>query len=83
MRTGIGDFQGLTRRLDYLSGLGVTTVWLMPFQPTPFRDDGYDIADYYGGPALRHDWRFCRIHPRGEATRHAGADRSCRQPHIE
>ena len=47
-RDGIGDFQGLTRRLDYLSGLGVTTVWLMPFQPTPFRDDGYDIADYYG-----------------------------------
>jgi maltose alpha-D-glucosyltransferase/alpha-amylase len=45
---GIGDFQGLTRRLDYLSGLGVTTVWLMPFQPSPFRDDGYDIADYYG-----------------------------------
>src|SRR5581483_6949566 len=47
-RDGIGDFQGLTRRLDYLSGLGVTTVWLMPFQPTPFRDDGYDVADYYG-----------------------------------
>lgn len=45
---GIGDFQGLTRRLDYLSGLGITTVWLMPFQPSPFRDDGYDIADYYG-----------------------------------
>jgi glycosidase len=45
---GIGDFQGLTRRLDYLNGLGITTVWLMPFQPTPFRDDGYDVADYYG-----------------------------------
>jgi maltose alpha-D-glucosyltransferase/alpha-amylase len=47
-RDGIGDFQGLTRRLDYLNGLGVTTVWLMPFQPTPFRDDGYDVTDYYG-----------------------------------
>jgi maltose alpha-D-glucosyltransferase/alpha-amylase len=47
-RDGIGDFQGLTRRLDYLSGLGITTVWLMPFQRTPFRDDGYDVADYYG-----------------------------------
>ena len=45
---GIGDLQGLMRRLDYLSGLGVTAVWLMPFQPSPFRDDGYDIADYYG-----------------------------------
>ena len=45
---GIGDFPGLMRRLDYLSGLGVTAVWLMPFQPSPFRDDGYDISDYYG-----------------------------------
>lgn len=45
---GIGDFQGLSRRLDYLSGLGVTALWLMPFQPTPNRDDGYDISDYYG-----------------------------------
>jgi maltose alpha-D-glucosyltransferase/alpha-amylase len=45
---GIGDFQGLTRRLDYLHGLGITTIWLMPFQPSPCRDDGYDISDYYG-----------------------------------
>jgi maltose alpha-D-glucosyltransferase / alpha-amylase len=45
---GIGDFLGLTRRLDYLQGLGVTAVWLMPFQPSPQRDDGYDIVDYYG-----------------------------------
>ena len=45
---GIGDFQGLMRRLDYLQGLGVTALWLMPFQPSPGRDDGYDVADYYG-----------------------------------
>lgn len=45
---GIGDFEGLRRRLDYLQGLGVTTIWLMPFQPSPNRDDGYDISDYYG-----------------------------------
>src|SRR4051812_28673351 len=45
---GIGDFQGLQRRLDYLHGLGITTIWLMPFQPSPHRDDGYDVADYYG-----------------------------------
>jgi maltose alpha-D-glucosyltransferase/alpha-amylase len=45
---GIGDFQGLIGRLDYLQGLGVTAIWLMPFQPSPRRDDGYDIADYYG-----------------------------------
>jgi maltose alpha-D-glucosyltransferase / alpha-amylase len=45
---GIGDFPGLMRRLDYLHGLGVTAIWLMPFQPSPLRDDGYDITDYYG-----------------------------------
>jgi maltose alpha-D-glucosyltransferase/alpha-amylase len=45
---GIGDFSGLMRRLDYLQGLGVTAIWLMPFQPSPGKDDGYDISDYYG-----------------------------------
>jgi maltose alpha-D-glucosyltransferase/alpha-amylase len=45
---GIGDFQGLMRRLDYLHGLGITAVWLMPFQPSPGKDDGYDVSDYYG-----------------------------------
>src|SRR5438552_13944830 len=45
---GIGDFRGLMNRLDYLQGLGVTAIWLMPFQPSPFGDDGYDVADYYG-----------------------------------
>ncbi len=44
---GIGDFKGLVRRLDFLQGMGITAVWLMPFQPSPCRDDGYDIADYY------------------------------------
>jgi maltose alpha-D-glucosyltransferase/alpha-amylase len=43
---GIGDFAGLTDRLDYLQNLGVTAVWLLPFYPSPGRDDGYDIADY-------------------------------------
>src|ERR1700744_3945509 len=45
---GVGDFKGLLRRLDYLDGLGITTIWLMPFQPSPGKDDGYDISDYYG-----------------------------------
>ena len=45
---GVGDFPGLTRRLDYLQGVGVTAIWLNPFQPSPQRDDGYDISDYYG-----------------------------------
>ncbi|HEY4780957.1 MAG TPA: alpha-amylase family glycosyl hydrolase, partial [Chthoniobacterales bacterium] len=44
---GIGDFQGLLSKLDYLRNLGVTAIWLLPFYPSPLRDDGYDIADYY------------------------------------
>ena len=44
---GTGDFEGLSRALDYLQGLGVTCVWLAPFQRSPRRDDGYDISDYY------------------------------------
>jgi len=43
---GIGDFQGLTQRLDYLQDFGVTCLWLLPFFPSPLRDDGYDISDY-------------------------------------
>ncbi|HEX6221798.1 MAG TPA: maltose alpha-D-glucosyltransferase [Acidimicrobiia bacterium] len=43
---GIGDFRGLTTKLDYLRDLGVTALWLLPFYPSPLRDDGYDIADY-------------------------------------
>jgi maltose alpha-D-glucosyltransferase/alpha-amylase len=45
---GIGDFKGLTSKLGYIKSLGVTTIWLSPFQPTPDKDDGYDVADYYG-----------------------------------
>jgi maltose alpha-D-glucosyltransferase/alpha-amylase len=44
---GIGDFSGLTQKLDYLQDLGVTAIWLLPFYPSPLKDDGYDIADYY------------------------------------
>ncbi|MDQ0754796.1 alpha-amylase family protein [Arthrobacter sp. B3I4] len=45
---GIGDFAGLTQRVDYLAALGVTCIWLMPFYPSPDRDDGYDVTDMYG-----------------------------------
>jgi trehalose synthase len=52
---GIGDFTGLAQRIDYLAELGVTCLWLMPFYPTPGRDDGYDIIDFYGvDPRLGH-----------------------------
>src|SRR4051812_44733517 len=44
---GIGDFGGLLQKLDYLQELGVNVIWLLPFYPSPLRDDGYDIADYY------------------------------------
>ena len=45
---GVGDFEGLTRKLDYLAGLGVTCIWLQPFFPSPNLDNGYDVADFYG-----------------------------------
>lgn len=45
---GVGDFQGLIERLDYLNRLGVSALWLLPFYPTPNRDNGYDVTDYYG-----------------------------------
>jgi maltose alpha-D-glucosyltransferase/alpha-amylase len=45
---GMGDFRGLTQKLDYLRDLGVTALWVLPFSPSPWRDDGYDIADYTG-----------------------------------
>ncbi len=44
---GIGDFKGLAQKLDYLKNLGITAIWLLPFYPSPLKDDGYDIADYY------------------------------------
>jgi maltose alpha-D-glucosyltransferase/alpha-amylase len=67
---GLGDLVGLTSRLDYIASLGVTAIWLLPFYPSPLRDDGYDIADYtnihpdYG---TRRDFRtFVReAHKRG------------------
>ena len=67
---GIGDFIGLTGKLDYIASLGVTAIWLMPFYPSPLRDDGYDIADYTNvHPAYgdRRDFRaFVRAaHKRG------------------
>src|SRR5437867_1949611 len=57
---GIGDFRGLTQKLDYIQELGVNTIWLLPFYPSPMKDDGYDVADYHNiAPAYgtRHDFR--------------------------
>src|SRR5688500_10387461 len=67
---GIGDFPGLIQKLDYLQDLGVTALWLLPFYPSPLKDDGYDIAEYttihpsYG--TLRDFKRFlAEAHARG------------------
>ncbi len=46
-RDGIGDFLGLVQKLDYLQNLGITAIWLLPFYPSPMKDDGYDISDYF------------------------------------
>ncbi|MES1261635.1 MAG: maltose alpha-D-glucosyltransferase [Acidobacteriota bacterium] len=59
---GIGDFKGLTQKLDYLQDLGVTCLWLLPFFPSPLRDDGYDIADYlnvHPGYGTLDDFKVC------------------------
>jgi maltose alpha-D-glucosyltransferase/alpha-amylase len=45
---GVGDFRGLMEKLDYIAELGITAIWMLPFYPSPRRDDGYDIADYLG-----------------------------------
>src|SRR5437667_194382 len=67
---GIGDFAGLTQRLDYVRDLGVDCLWILPMYPSPLRDDGYDIADFYGiHPAYGTVERFQRLldaaHARG------------------
>ncbi|HEY8733051.1 MAG TPA: alpha-amylase family glycosyl hydrolase, partial [Puia sp.] len=56
---GIGDFDGLLQTLDYFQDLGVTAIWVLPFYPSPLRDDGYDISDYYSvNPAYGNTDQF-------------------------
>jgi maltose alpha-D-glucosyltransferase/alpha-amylase len=54
---GIGDFKGLTQKLDYIEDLGITAIWLLPFYPSPLKDDGYDISDYLN---VHHDYGTLR-----------------------
>jgi maltose alpha-D-glucosyltransferase/alpha-amylase len=59
---GMGDLAGLTERIDYLAGLGVSVLWLMPYFPTPDRDDGYDVTDFYGvDPRLGTHGEFAEV----------------------
>ena len=81
--TASAIFAGLTEKLDYLQDLGVTALWLLPFYPSPLRDDGYDIADYTDiNPHLRHPRRFQSLPARGPRARPAGHHRAGHQPHL-
>ena len=80
---GIGDFKGLMRRLDYLHGLGVTAIWLMPFQTSPgTRRRLRHLRLLRRRSALRHARRFRRVHACAQAARHPRDHRSGRQPHL-
>ena len=81
---GIGDFQGLMRRLDYLQGMGVTAIWLMPFHPSPGKDDGYDVADYYSvDPRYGTLGDFVEFTQGCKQRGHARADRPGGQPYLD
>ena len=80
---GIGDFAGLTQKLDYIESLGVNTLWLLPFYPSPLRDDGYDIADYENihpsyGTLADFDRFIAEAHRRADPRHH----RAGHQPHV-
>jgi hypothetical protein len=77
---GVGDFLGLTE-LDYLQDLRITAIWLLPFYPSPLRDDGYDIADYTD---VSPDYAARRrdVHPPKPCTRPARHHRARLQPHV-
>jgi maltose alpha-D-glucosyltransferase / alpha-amylase len=79
---GIGDFRGLTEKLDYLADLGVTAIWLLPFYPSPLRDDGYDIADYTDVHPTTARCATSRLPPRGAPARPARDHRAGLQPHL-
>ena len=80
---GIGDFPGLTSKLGYIRDLGVNTLWLMPFYPSPLKDDGYDISDYRNvHPAVRDAGGLPRDAARGAPSRAEGRDRAHHQSHL-
>ena len=80
---GCGDLGGLCERIDYLAGLGVSCVWLMPFYPSAQRDDGYDITDYYGvDPPARDARRPRGARPHRARPRHPRDRRSRPEPHV-
>ena len=80
---GYGDFRGLASKLDYLQDLGVTALWLLPFYPSPMRDDGYDIADYTDvHPEVGTLADFELFLDAGARARHPRHHRAGPQPHL-
>ena len=81
---GSGDFVGLTEKLDYLQWLGVDCIWLLPMFPSPLRDGGYDIADFYGiHPDYGTVEDFESLHPGRPRARHPRHRRPGDEPHVE
>ena len=80
---GMGDFAGLTEKLDYLHDLGVTAIWLLPFYPSPWRDDGYDISDYTDvHPRIRDPAGFPDFPAGGARAAVCGHHRAGAEPHF-
>ncbi len=80
---GIGDFPGLIEKLDYLAEIGVTAIWLLPFYPSPRRDDGYDISEYRGvHPEYGNIARCAPLHRGSPCARPARHHRTGDQPHL-
>ena len=80
---GIGDFQGLASKLDYIQDLGVNAIWVMPFYPSPLKDDGYDVADYLNiHPQYGTAAGLPRFPSRGAPPGAARDHRARRQPHV-
>ena len=80
---GMGDFRGLTKKLDYLQDLGITAIWLLPFFPSPWRDDGYDISDYNDvHPAYGTLRDFQTFPETGPSPRDPRPHRSGAEPHL-
>ena len=79
---GIGDFRGLAQKLDYLQELGINAIWLMPFFPSPLRDDGYDIADYTQSTRVTARWTTSSSFSRRARARNTSHHRDGVESHL-
>ena len=79
---GIGDLQGLREKLDYVEDLGVTALWVLPFYPSPLKDDGYDISDYFNVHPDYGSLRDFREFLRSPQTGHPGHNGAGPKSHL-